>query len=162
MGPVGEMLTLREAINGLFEDSVVQPTAGRNAVAMPLDVAETANAFIVDAVIPGIKEDDLDITLQDNVLTITGEARQEKQEEGKSHFHRVERRYGRVSRTIGFPTAVQSDAVQASLTNGILHLEIPKAEVLKPRKITLHTSTTPRTLEVGPNAESARANELPL
>jgi HSP20 family protein len=157
--PFGEMLTLREAINGLFEDSVVQPAAGRGQnVAMPLDVAETPHAFIVEAVVPGIKEEDLDITLQNNVLTISGEVRQEQQSGEKPHFHRVERRYGRFSRTIGFPMAVQTEGVQASLANGILRLEVPKSEALKPRKITLNNNGATQVLEVDANAEAARAN----
>jgi HSP20 family protein len=147
--PFGEMLTLREAINGLFEDSVVQPAAGRaQNASMALNVAETPNAFVVEAVVPGIKEDDLDITLQDNVLTITGETRQEHQEGEKPHFHRVERRYGRVSRTISFPTAVQAEAVQATLNNGILHLEIPKAESVKPRKIAVNSTANAQPIDV--------------
>ncbi len=157
--PFGEMLTLREAINGLFEDSVVQPNTGRTSTAaMALNVAETPNAFIVEAVVPGIKEDDLDITLQDNVLTIVGESRQEQTEGEKPHFHRVERRYGRITRTIGFPMAVQSESVQASLADGILHLEIPKAEALKPRKINVKANAGSRALEVEPSEEEVKAN----
>lgn len=137
--PFGEMLTLREAMNSLLEDSYVSPrAAGRGqAVGMPLDVAETKDAFIVEAALPGVRPEDLDITLQDNVLTISGESRQQQTSEEKPNYHRVERRYGRFSRSISLPTQVQSENVQASLTNGILRLEVPKAEAVKPRKISV-------------------------
>lgn len=140
--PVGEMMTLREAMNSLFEDSYVSPRGGRREPAgMPLDVAETKDGFVVEASLPGVKVEDIDITLQDNVLTITGEVRQEQTTGEKPNYHRVERRYGRVSRSIGLPTQVQNDKVQATLNNGILRLEIPKAEAVKPRKITVNAGS---------------------
>ena len=136
--PLGEMMTLREAVNNLFEQSVVNPETGATrGLSMALDVAETPEAFVVEAVVPGVKSEDLDITLEDNVLTISGETRQEQTQGGKKHYHRVERRYGRFSRSVGLPVAVQSDKVQASLRNGILRIEIPKAEAVKPRKISV-------------------------
>ncbi len=140
--PLGEMMTLREAMNSLFEDSYVSPRGGRREPAgMPLDVAETKDGFVVEASLPGVKVEDIDITLQDNVLTIMGEVRQEQTTGEKPNYHRVERRYGRVSRSIGLPTQVQNDKVQATLNNGILRLEIPKAEAVKPRKITVNAGS---------------------
>jgi len=141
--PFGEMLTLREAMNSLFEDSYVSPRNGGRGqtLGMPLDVAETKDAFIVEASLPGVKPENLDITLQDNILTITGETRQEESTGEKPNYHRVERRYGRFSRAVSLPTQVQTDNVQASLNNGILRLEIPKAEAVKPRKITVNAGS---------------------
>jgi HSP20 family protein len=139
--PFGEMLTLRDAVNQLFEDSVVNPArmTNSNAFSMPLDVSESQDEFIVDAVVPGLKAEDLDITIQDNVLTIRGETRKQQQTGDKqTNFHVMERRYGRFSRTISLPTSVKADAVRATLENGILHLEIPKAEEVKPRRITVN------------------------
>ncbi len=137
--PYGEMMTLREAMNSLFEDSYVSPSTGRSGtLGMPLDVAETKEGFIVEASLPGVKPENLDITLQDNVLTISGETRQEQSTGDKPNYHRVERRYGRFSRSVSLPTQVQSDKVEAHLENGILRLEIPKAEAVRPRKITVN------------------------
>jgi HSP20 family protein len=134
--PFGEVMTLREAMNSLFEDSFVNPSSTRSGtLGMPLDVAETKEAFIVEASLPGVRPEDLDITLQNNVLTISGETRQQQATGEKPNYHRVERRYGRFSRSISLPTQVQSDKVDAQLTNGILRLEIPKAEAARPRKI---------------------------
>ncbi len=141
--PFADMLSLREAMNQLLEESFVSPARGTSGgnVNMPLNVSETADAFVIEAVVPGVKAEDLDITLQDNVLTVTAETRQEQQNGDKQAFHRVERRYGRVSRTVGLPTLVQTDAVQATLENGVLRLEIPKAEAVKPRKITVNAGS---------------------
>ena len=158
--PFGEMLTLREAMNSLFEDSVVNPSSGRGqAPSMPLNIAETQDGFIVEASLPGVKSEDLDITIQDNVLTISGETRQEQQTGEKPNYHRIERRYGRFSRSVSLPTQVQVDRVQATLTNGILRLDIPKAEAVKPRKITVQGGSAnngQQAIDVSPEQEQGR------
>lgn len=141
--PFSEMLSLRDAMGQLFEDSYVNPARLNNgsALTMPLDVSETQDSFIVDAVVPGLKPEDLDITIQDNVLTIRGETRKEQQTGDKqANFHLLERRYGRFSRSISLPTPVQVDNIHATLEHGVLHLEIPKAEEVKPRKITVNST----------------------
>lgn len=153
--PFADMLSLREAMNQLLEESFVSPargTSGSSSANMPLNVSETADAYVVEAVVPGVKPEDLDITLQDNVLTLTAETHQEQQSGGKqANFHRVERRYGRVSRSVALPTQVQSDAVKATLENGVLRLEVPKAEAVKPRKITVNVNQgQPQQLDVTP------------
>lgn len=161
--PFGEMLSLRDAMNQLFEDSFVSPArmSASNVLSMPLNVSETQDGFRVEAVVPGLKPEDLDITIQDNVLTIRGETRQEQQTgDQKTNFHVLERRYGRFSRSISLPTPVQAGGVNASLENGILHLEIPKAEQVKPRKIAVNggRSVLQQTVDVNnqPEQEQAR------
>ena len=138
--PFGEMLSLRDAMNRLFEESVVNPTAfpQSHAFSMPVDLRETDDGFIVDAVVPGVKPEDVNLTLENNVLTISGETTQEQQAGGEQgNYHRVERRYGRFTRAIALPTPVNADQVQATLENGILQVQIPKAEEVKPRRITV-------------------------
>ena len=158
-GPLAEMMTLREAMNNLLEESFVPPTAGRGqALTMPLDVAETADAFIVEASLPGIKPEDLDITLENNVLTISGEVRQEHSSGEKPNYHRIERRYGRVQRSISLPTQVAADQVQATLNNGILRLEVPKAETVKPRKITVSGGGQQQPIDVSPERGQAQGS----
>ena len=142
--PFNEMLSLRDAVSQLFEESYVNPARGSNTstLALPLDVSETQDAFVVDAVVPGLTPEDLDITIQDNVLTIRGETRKQQSSNDKqTNVHVVERRYGRFSRSLGLPTPVQADQVQATLEHGVLHLEIPKAEQIKPRKITVNSGS---------------------
>lgn len=160
--PFGDMLSLREAMNQLVEESFVNPTRSPSAGSanMPLNVSETPEAYIVEAAVPGVKPDDLDITLQDNVLTLTAETRQEQTKQ-QENFHRVERRYGRVTRTLGLPARTKADAIQATLENGLLRLEIPKAEEVKPRKITINASGSqqPQTIDVSPEGEQQSSNQ---
>ncbi len=136
--PFSEMLSLRDAINQLFDQSVVHPTLifGRQTPSVPVNVSERDDAFVVEAAVPGVEPHDLNVTLQDNVLTISAETKEE-QERGaeNANFHLKERRYGRFSRTVAFPTSVNADQCNATFENGILRLEIKKAEGAKPRKI---------------------------
>jgi HSP20 family protein len=149
--PFQDALSLREAMSQLMEESFVQPTAaqGGKKFVPALDLSETADGYLVEAALPGVKPEDVEITVENNVLTIKGEARQEVDEQ-KRNFHRVERRFGSFQRTIGLPTTVKADAIQASLTNGVLRLEIPKAEEVKPRKISVNVGQN-KTIEVGKN-----------
>ena len=136
--PWTDMLSLREAMNQLMEESVVRPGAARGQGFVPaLDVSETQDAYFVEAAVPGLKPEDLEITLENNVLTLKGQTRQES-EDKQRNFHRVERRFGSFQRTIGLPNTVKADAIQASLEHGVLKLEIPKAEEIKPRKISVN------------------------
>lgn len=139
--PFQEAMTLREAVNKLFEESLVPNVPARNggSFAPALDLSETADAFIVEAAVPGLKAEDLNITFENSVLTISGEVRQ-SEETKERNYHRIERRYGRFARSVGLPTSVRGDAIEARLENGVLHLNIPKAEELKPRKITVNVA----------------------
>jgi HSP20 family protein len=136
--PFQDMVTLREAMNQLFEDSLVAPGTmpmRRGEGFVPaLDLSETEDSYIVEAATPGLKPEDLEITFENNVLTIKGEVRRES-EERKRNYHRVERRFGAFRRAISLPASVKADAITASLNEGVLRLEIPKAEEVKPRKI---------------------------
>ena len=149
--PFQDVLSLREAMNQLVEESFVRPAtaqAGQNFVPA-LDLSETAEGYLVEAALPGVKPEDVEVTVENNVLTIKGETRQESDSKQRN-FHRVERRFGSFQRTIGLPTTVKADAIQASLTNGVLRLEIPKAEEVKPRKISVNVGEN-KAIEVGKN-----------
>lgn len=151
--PFDEVLSLRDAMQRLFEDSIVAPSTSSlrtgNLPNIDLNVHERADAFVVEACVPGLRPEDLDLTLQDNVLTISGEIHSVQQPEGTT-THRTERRYGRFTRSIALPTQVKGDAVNAVLEHGILRLEIPKAEEVKPRKIAVRMAESEgRTLEAG-------------
>ncbi len=140
--PFQDALTLREAMNQLFEDSFVrdQPASRNGKGFVPaLDLSETPDAFVVEAALPGLKPEDLNITVENNVLTISGEMRQSNQTKERN-YHRVERRYGSFQRTVSLPNTVKADAINASLENGVLHLNIPKAEEVKPRRINVNVN----------------------
>jgi HSP20 family protein len=150
--PFQDMLTLREAMNQLLEESFVRPTSGPSGQGFvpALDLSETAEGYLVEVAVPGLKPEDVDITVENNVLTIKGETRQES-EDKQRNFHRVERRFGSFQRSIALPTTVKADAIQASLENGVLRLEIPKAEEVKPRKISVNVGAGNKAIEVGKN-----------
>ena len=114
-----------------------------------LDLSETEDGYRVEVAVPGLKPEDLQITFENNVLAIKGQLRQES-EDKKRNYHRTERRYGSFQRTIALPSTVKADAIQAALTNGILRLDIPKAEEVKPRRITVQVGPE-QSIEVGKN-----------
>jgi len=145
------MLSLREAMNQLMEESFVRPTTAQGAknFVPALDLSETAEGYLVEAALPGLKPEDVEVTVENNVLTIKGETRQEVDDKQRN-FHRVERRFGSFQRTIGLPTTVKADQIHASLTNGVLRLEIPKADEVKPRKISVNVGEN-KAIEVGRN-----------
>lgn len=137
--PFREMMSLREAMDSLFENALVGPTAGGSQEqtggwAMPLDVVENEDAFVIKASVPGINPEDLDVTVNGDVLTIRGEMKQEEEKKGDRYVMR-ERRKGMFSRSVALGAPVKADAVQADYANGVLTLTIPKSEEVKPKKI---------------------------
>lgn len=101
-----------------------------------LDLAEADNALEVRMDIPGMEPKDIDIQVNANVLTVSGERKEEREEKGKT-YHRVERRVGAFSRSVTLPCPVREDAVDAQYKNGILTIKLPKTEEAKARKITV-------------------------
>jgi HSP20 family protein len=104
------------------------------AWAPALDIAERKDAYLVTVELPGVKLDDLEITLEDGLLTIQGE-RQFTSESSEEQFHRVERSSGAFRRAITLPAHVMADAVEASMEDGVLRILVPKAEEAKPKRI---------------------------
>lgn len=113
-------------------------TTYRNAEnwGLALDVIENEEGYVIKASVPGINPDDLEITLEDNVLIIKGEVENDE-EVNQEQYHLRERRYGSFSRSVKFPVLVNSDAVEASYDKGVLSLNIPKAEEVKPKRIAI-------------------------
>lgn len=108
-----------------------------NRTWMPaVDIRETAEAFLVSAELPGLSRDDINITLEDSVLTLSGERRFEKEAE-KDNYHRIERSYGSFSRSFTLGSGVEAEKVKASFKDGVLTVTVPKREESKPRKISI-------------------------
>ncbi|MGH9363545.1 MAG: Hsp20/alpha crystallin family protein [Thermoanaerobaculia bacterium] len=127
----------REPFYRLFESLFNQDQGedlGTRTWAPPVDVAETDEAFIVKAELPGMNREDLDITLENNVLRISGERKFERDEK-KENYHRIERSYGAFSRAFALPSQVDSERVEASFKDGVLTVTVPKAAQARPRKI---------------------------
>ena len=130
-----EMTTWRNAMDRAFADLVENEYADSpRSWALALDVFETEEAFNVKASLPGINPDDLEITLTDNVLTIRGEMTR-VQDLDESQWHLRERRYGSFQRSITLPTPVDAENIEASYEDGVLSLDIPKVEEVKPKRI---------------------------
>ena len=111
-----------------------QGSATATAWAPALDISERKDAYLVTVELPGVEADDLDITLEDGLLTIQGE-RHFAHDSSEQQFHRVERRYGAFRRSITLPAHVQADQIQATFDNGVLQLLVPKMEEAKPKRI---------------------------
>jgi len=99
-----------------------------------MDVEETDDEFRITAELPGMKKDDIKITFQDNILTISGEKKLEKKREDKNLYY-AERRFGKFSRSISINSGVKLDKISAEFKDGVLHVVVPKAEEAKPKQI---------------------------
>jgi HSP20 family protein len=111
-----------------------QSSATATAWAPALDISERKDAYLVTVELPGVEADDLEITLEDGLLTIQGE-RQFTSESTEQQFHRIERRYGAFRRSITLPAQVQAEQIEASFDNGVLQIVVPKMEEATPKRI---------------------------
>lgn len=135
----GGMLSMQREINRMFnsffrdgtqEEGGLFPSAWMPAV----DLAERDNDFVMKMELPGVDRNDVKITLENNILTIQGEKRQEK-EAKESNLHRIERRYGSFQRSFTLPTFVKNDQGEAAFQDGVLTVTLPKAEHARPKQI---------------------------
>ncbi len=134
--PFGELMTLRQAMDRLFDEDVFRPvwSQASDGLSLPLDVSTTPEALVVEASLPGVKPEDVEITLENNTLTISGKAAEERASGEGSHLVQEIRR-GSFSRSVSLPAGLEADKATATFENGMLRLEIPKAEQVKPRQI---------------------------
>lgn len=142
--PFGELLSLRQAMDRLLEDSFVRPRGGWNgptgeASPLPLDISTGADALVVEAALPGVRPEDVEITVEEGTLTIRGSSRTERSE-GQGEYLVQEIRRGEFVRSISLPSGLEPDKAEASFDDGILTLRIPRAEQVKPRQIRISTS----------------------
>ena len=142
--PVREMMTLREAMDRLFDDAFTRPFSPRDGGSTwsspAIDMYQTDNEVVVKAALPGIKADEVQINVNSDVLTIKGEMKHEEEKKDKS-WHIREHRWGAFERSIRLPTGVLSDKAKAEFDNGILTITLPKSEDVKPRTITVKPKT---------------------
>ncbi|TSC92952.1 MAG: HSP20 family protein [Candidatus Berkelbacteria bacterium Athens1014_28] len=135
--PFREMVTLRDAMDRLFEDSVVTPkTAG-----MPkIDIKETKDDVRVKAELPGIPEEEVNVEITDNVMTISGEKKLETKDEGEGYYYK-ESHSGAFSRSFMLPSDVIAEKAEAEMKHGVLTIVVPKVEEKKPKKVTIKTKS---------------------
>ena len=143
--PTREMMTLREAMDHLFDDAFTRPFSlmrdGGSTWSSPaLDMYQTDNDVVVKAALPGIKADQVQINVTGDrttpVLTIKGEVKHEEEKKDRS-WHIREQRWGAFERSVMLPTGVVSDKAKADFDNGILTITLPKSEEVKPKTITV-------------------------
>jgi HSP20 family protein len=137
--PFRDLISLREAMDRLFEESFVQPRhvgwpAPVGVGTLAVDMYETDDAIVVEAAIPGIKPEDLDINVTGDILTIKGETKAEEEVKEESYIRR-ERRYGSFCRSLTIPVLVVADKAKSEFENSVLTLTLPKAEEVRPKAI---------------------------
>ena len=131
-----QLTNFRDEINRLFDSPLTQNgnSSAFNTWAPALDLYEDADNLVLRAELPGMNKQDIDISLHENVITLSGERRNEKSYEGGENS-REERFFGRFTRSLQLPKAVDAGRVKATYTDGVLTVTLPKAEEAKPRQI---------------------------
>ena len=141
--PMTDFVSLREAMDRLFEDSFIRPTTysglAAGQIALPVDLWETNDAYHLRADVPGITPDAIDINVTADTLSITGEVKGQS-DVSNDGWLRQERRVGKFQRAFTLPVQIDPDKVQANFTNGVLELVLPKADQVKPRSIKVNAN----------------------
>jgi len=140
--PFRELSALQNRVNHLFQDfNRGQDELTTTTSFVPaVDVYEDEHKVTLKLEIPGISQEDLDISLENNTLTVRGERKFEK-EEKEENFHRIERRYGSFARSFSLPSTLDPESVQANYENGVLKIELAKREEAKPKQIKVNVTS---------------------
>jgi HSP20 family protein len=139
--PFGDMVSLRDAMERLFAESVVRPRGansggGSGTSSLAVDVHEQGDDYVVSAPIPGVNPDDVDITVRGDMLRIRGERHEQSQQGGENKRYLIrEQRFGSFERVIQLPSSVKADGAKADFKNGVLTITLPKSEESKERRI---------------------------
>ena len=139
--PTSDFMTLRDAMDRLFDDAFTRPfsltrNGGSTWPAFPIDMYQTNDDVVVQAVVPGFRPGEVYIQVTGNLLTIRGQLKQEEDKKERA-WHLREHRFGSFERSVGLPVPVVPDRASAEFENGILTITLPKAEEVKPKAITI-------------------------
>ena len=142
--PFKELEDVSSRLNRIFWRVPARTETDREMLAVAdwapsVDISETDTAYLVKAEIPGVKKDDVKVTIQDGMLTLQGERKQEKEEKGKK-FHRIERCYGSFARSFRVPDDADENSVKAEFKDGVLNVTLSKSEKAKPKQINVSVS----------------------
>jgi HSP20 family protein len=145
--PFRELATLQERMNRIFDDTFSSASRredeGLSATwTPPVDVLEKRDRIVLTAELPGFSEDQVQLRFEDGVLTLEGERRFEK-EVDEARYHCVERSYGRFSRSFRLPASVDEEGISATFVNGLLVVELPKREEVRPKSIRIRAGSPP-------------------
>jgi len=160
--PFRDLRTLQEEVNRLFSTNLTRAFGddegiGRGAWSPSVDIFENKDQIVLEAELPGMKQEDFDLSIENNVITLRGERRFEKTQE-TDNYHRVERSYGAFTRSFTLPQTVSGEGATAEYNNGVLRVTLPKREEAKPRRIqvTAAGKTTPKTIETKVETEKTK------
>ena len=135
--PFRELRSLQDEVNRLFSSSFTRGNDSeltRGAWSPSVDIFEDKDKIVMEAELPGVKPEDVDLSIENNVLTVHGERKFEKKDD-QGNFHRVERSYGSFTRSFTLPPTVSAENADAEFENGVLRLTLQKREEAKPRRI---------------------------
>jgi len=132
--PMRSLISLPNEIDRFFDDFGLNVRDFDTVWRPHVDLSESENSYEVKAELPGMKKEDIKIEVHDNVLTLTGEKKQENKTD-KKNYHRIERSYGRFERCFRLPKEVKAEEIKAKYKNGVLSIDIPKTEETKPKEI---------------------------
>lgn len=159
--PFRDLRTLQDEVNRLFSGTFSrgsgQDEIMRGEWSPSVDISENKDQIIVEAELPGMKPEDVNISIENNVLTIHGERKFEKKDEN-DNFHRVERSYGSFTRSFTLPPTVSSETADAEFENGVLRLILTKREEAKPRRIEIKAGEKVQTKTLGATAQKDEKN----
>ena len=156
--PFRELASLQNRVNGLFQDygrSNQEELTTSGSFIPAVDVYEDEHKVTLKLEVPGVNEQDLDVQVENNTLTVRGERKFEK-EEKEENFQRIERRYGSFSRSFTLPNTIDTENVKANYESGVLKIELAKREEAKPKQIKVSVVSGKKTLE-GAKAEGKSA-----
>jgi HSP20 family protein len=158
--PFRDLRTLQEEVNRLFSTNLSRSFGdegiGRGAWSPSVDIYENKDQIVLEAELPGMKQEDFDLTVENNVITLRGERRFEKTEE-TDNYHRVERSYGSFTRSFTLPQTVSAEGATAEYRNGVLRVTLPKREETKSRRIEVSTEGSAGRQTVAKTAETEKA-----
>jgi HSP20 family protein len=164
--PVRELHTVQSEMNRIFNTFFDSPTPRGNGKTTlrrwipAMDVVEADGQYVLRADLPGLSEGDVKVELDENVLTISGERKSEREQRSEGYY-RVERASGSFSRSLTLPEGVDADDIQANFDNGVLEIRIPKPEQPKPRKVEIRVGGAAQAIESAETAEPADTTERP-
>jgi len=159
--PFRDLRTLQEEVNRLFSTNLTRAFddegIGRGAWAPSVDIFENKDQIVLEAELPGMKQEDFDLTIENNVITLRGERKFEKTEE-TDNYHRVERSYGSFTRSFTLPQTVSAEEAKAEYSNGVLRVTLPKREEAKSRRIEISGTGTTKTIEAKTDSAKGKAS----
>jgi HSP20 family protein len=158
-GSLRDFMSLHEAMDRLFNESVV-PSQGTDngSIALPVNVREEKDGYVITAALPGVRPEDVQIEATSNAITISGETSDER-EVDEGEYVRRERRFGRFFRMLELPVEINADGAEASFENGVLTLRVPKSEATKPKQVRVNSQPAPSQQPQQAKRESGNGRE---